>query len=271
MNVIKGILTSTVAGMALAALCGCMTTTAGGAVGADRQQLMLVSTEQLNKMAAESNSKLKADASQAGTLNEDRAMLERVRTIADRLKAQTVVFRPDAPGWSWEVNVISSDQLNAFCMPGGKIMVYSGLIKRLGLTDAEIGNVLGHEIAHALREHVREQVSQRMMAQGAIGAGAALMGLGEGPTGVANAGYEMLLATRFSRSDEQEADHIGLELAARAGYDPHAGITLWQKMTKASQGGRPPEFLSSHPADASRVAEIERLLPTVMPLYVGAK
>ena len=198
-------------------------------------------------------------------------MLQRVRAIASRLEPQTRVFRPDAPGWNWEVNVITGNELNAFCMPGGKIMVYSGLINQLHLSDDEIAIVLGHEIAHALREHSREQVSQAMAAQTVIGVGAALFGLGQGSAGVANAGYEALIATRFSRTDESEADRIGLELTARAGYDPRAGVTLWQKMVTASQGGRPPEFLSSHPAQASRVQQIQALLPTVMPLYDAAR
>jgi len=258
-------------GLALAALSGCETTTAGGAVGANRSQLMLVSSEQLNQMAAQSYAKLQADASRKGTLNQDRAMLARVRAIASRLEPQTAVFRRDAPGWKWEVNVISGNELNAFCMPGGKIMVYSGLINQLRLTDEELAIVLGHEISHALREHSREQVSQAIAAQTAIGIGSALLGLGEGSASVANAAYEALIATRFSRTDENEADRIGLELTARAGYDPRAGITLWQKMIAASQGGRPPEFLSSHPAEASRVQQIQSLLPAVMPLYEAAR
>lgn len=135
------------------------------------------------------------------------------------------------------------------------------------LSDAEIAIVMGHEVAHALREHAREQMSQALVAQTTIGAGASLMGLSQGSVDLASAGYQALIATRFSRNDEAEADHIGLELAARAGYDPRAGVTLWKKMMAANQNGRPPEFLSSHPAAASRVAQIEALLPTVMPLY----
>jgi len=252
-------------------LTGCETTTSGGAVGANRSQLMLVSSEQLDQMAARSYAKLQSDAAGKGALNQDRAMLQRIRRIASRLEPQTRVFRADAPGWRWEVNVITSDQLNAFCMPGGKIMVYSGLVNQLRLTDDEIAIVLGHEISHALREHSREQVSQAMAAQAAIGIGAALFGFGDGSASLANAGYDALIATRFSRGDETEADRIGLELTARAGYDPRAGITLWQKMINASRGGRPPEFLSSHPAEASRVQQIQALLPTVMPLYYAAR
>ena len=264
------ILAAILLGSWLGTLGGCATTTEGGAVGADRSQLLLVSSEQLDEMAAQSYAKLKADAARQGALNRDPAMLQRVRTVASRIEPQTAVFRPDAPGWNWEVNVLNSDQLNAFCMPGGKIMFYSGLINQLRLTDDEIAIVMGHEIAHALREHSREHMSQAIAAQTAIGVGAALLGLGEGSAGFANAGYEALIATQFSRSDESEADRIGLELAARAGYDPRAGVTLWQKMIAANKGGRPPEFLSSHPADATRVQEIESLLPTVMPLYQAA-
>ena len=255
----------------LLALGGCETTTSGGAVGADRKQLMLVSSQELDQLAAQGYAKLIAEASAQGVLNKDRAMLQRVRTISERIKPQTRAFRADAPGWKWEVNIIEKNELNAFCMPGGKIMVYSGLVNQLRLTDDEIAIVLGHEIAHALREHSREQVSQAMAAQTAIGIGAALFGLGETTASLANAGYETLIATRFSRNDESEADRIGLELTARAGYDPRAGVTLWQKMINASQGASPPEFLSSHPAETIRVQQIQLLVPTVMPFYEAAR
>lgn len=256
---------------ALVTLNGCVSTTSGGAVRAERSQLMLVSSQQLEKMAAESYVKLKAGATKKGALNQDRAMLQRVSAIASRIEPHTSVFRPDAPGWKWEVNVISSDELNAFCMPGGKIMFYSGLINKLHLTDDEIAIVMGHEIAHALREHSREQVSQAIAAQTAIGFGAALLGLGQGSADLANTGYKALIATKFSRTDENEADVIGLELSARAGYDPRAGVSLWQKMMNANGGGSSSDFLSSHPADTSRIQQIESLLPTVMPLYEAAR
>jgi predicted Zn-dependent protease len=257
--------------VALGTTAGCESTTSGGAVGAERKQLLLVSSAELDQMAAKAYTQLQADSMKKGTLNTDAALTNRVRAIASRITPQTRAFRADAPGWKWEVNTITSDELNAFCMPGGKIMFYSGLIKRLSLSDAEIAVVMGHEIAHALREHSREQVSQAMAAQATIGIGAALLGLGDTAASLANTGYEALIATTFSRTDESEADRIGLELSARAGYDPRAGVTLWQKMLKASQGGsRPPEFLSTHPAEASRIQQIESLLPTVMPLYQAA-
>ncbi len=256
----------------LAMLGGCTTTTEGGAVGANRSQLMLISSEQLNRMAADSYAKLKADSAANGALNTDHAMLRRIRAIAARIEPQTGVFRRDAPDWQWEVNVISSNTLNAFCMPGGKIMFYSGLITQLHLTDDEIAIVMGHEISHALREHSREQVSQAIAARTMIDFGANLLGLDQNASDVAAVGYENFIATKFSRTDESEADRMGLELAARAGYDPRAGVTLWRKMMHASQGaGKPPEILSTHPADEKRIQEIESLLPTVMPLYEAAR
>ena len=255
----------------LTTLGGCSSTTSGGAVGGDRKQLLLVSSQQLNQMAAQSYAKLKADAAAQGTLNQDHALLQRVTAIAGRIEPQTRTFRADAPAWQWEVNLISSNQINAFCMPGGKIMVYTGLARQLNLSDDELAVVIGHEISHALREHSREQVSQAIAAQTAIGVASALLGLGQGSADVAGAGYQALIATRFSRTDEDEADRIGLELMARAGYDPRAGVTLWQKMINASHGSQPPAFLSSHPTNDSRVQTIQSLLPVVMPLYETAR
>lgn len=256
---------------AVVAAGGCSTTTAGGAVGAERSQLLLVSSAQLEQMAAQSYQRLRSEAERKGVLNKDAALLQRIRAIAARIQPQTAVFRPDAPGWKWEVNLIGSDELNAFCMPGGKIVFYSGLVKGLSLGDDEIAVVMGHEVAHALREHSREQVSQALAAQTAIDIGASIFGLGQGAAELASIGYEALVATRFSRTDEKEADRIGLELAARAGYDPRTGVTLWQKMMAKSGGASPPEFLSSHPADAKRIEEVRSLLPVVMPLYEAAR
>ena len=257
--------------LAALTLGGCQTTTSGGAVGTDRKQLLLVSSQQLEQMAAQSYSKLTSEAATKGTLNTDAAMLRRLRAIAQRIEPQTKIFRPDAPDWKWEVNMINSSELNAFCMPGGKIIFYSGLIRQLNLTDEEIAVVMGHEISHALREHSREQVSQALAAQSAIGLGAALFGFGQGSADMAGVLYQSLVATRFSRTDENEADRMGLELSARAGYDPRAGVTLWQKMIKANSGGSPPIFLSTHPTEASRVQQIEELLPTVLPLYKASR
>ncbi len=185
--------------LSLIGLSGCETTTSGGAVGAERRQLLLVSSQELDQ-AAQSYNKLKADASAKGTLNTDSAMLQRGRETAARLEPQTKVFRADAPGWKWEVNVITSNELNAYCMPGGKIMFYSGLIRQLGLGDDEIAVVMGHEISHTLPEHSREQVSQAMAARTAIGVSSALLGLGQGSADLASIAYQSLIATRFSRT-----------------------------------------------------------------------
>ena len=223
-------------------LSSCETTTAGGSVGVNRQQLMLVSSEQLDQLAAQSYTTLKSDATAKGALNTNKALTRRVRAIAGRIEPQTRTFRADAPNWPWQVNVITDDQLNAFCLPGGRIMFYSGLIQQLDLTDDEIAIVMGHEVAHALREHSREQVSQALAAQAGIGAGTTVLGLDPAAANIAAAGYQALIATRFSRRDEDEADRIGLELMARAGYDPRAGVTLWQKMIKAGKGNSPPSF-----------------------------
>jgi predicted Zn-dependent protease len=265
------------AGIAIAALAavlqlaGCASTTEGGAVGANRSQLLLVSSAELERMAARSYNKLTSEAAQKGVLNNDAEMTQRVRAIAGRLVPQTAVFRKDAAKWRWQVNVVDSNELNAFCMPGGKIVFYSGIIERLKLTDDEIAVIMGHEVAHALREHSREQASQAIAAQSAISIGAALLGLPSGSADLGNMAYEGLVATAFSRSAESEADIIGLELSARAGYDPRAGVTLWKKMLAASKGGRGPEFLSTHPAEENRIHRIEELLPRVMPLYEAAR
>jgi predicted Zn-dependent protease len=154
-------------------------------------------------------------------------------------------------------------------MPGGKIAFYSGILKTLQLTDDEVAMVMGHEIAHALREHARE----RMGKNAATGIGASLLtqilGLGQIGQTVTNYGAQ-LLTLEFSRSDESEADLVGMELAARAGFDPRAGVTLWQKMGAANKGA-PPQWLSTHPAGSTRIADIEANLPRVMPLYERAR
>jgi predicted Zn-dependent protease len=259
-------------GLSMALLDGCTTTTAGGAVGNNRPQLMLISSDRINQMSADSYAKLKSEAQSKGDLNRDPELLGRIRSVAARIEPETAVFRTDAPAWNWEVNVISSKELNAFCMPGGKIIFYSGLVTTLNLSDDEIAIVMGHEISHALREHTREQVSQAIAAQAAIDLGTALLGLGVGSADVAALGYTGFVATKFSRTDESEADRMGLELAARAGYDPRAGVSLWKKMMQAgNSGGRPPEFLSTHPAEEDRIQQIESSLPTVMPLYQAAQ
>jgi predicted Zn-dependent protease len=255
----------------LLAGCQSVNTTSGGAVGVERKQYMfsMLSTDEVNQMYAQSYQKTVGEATSKGVLDKTSSEARRVQAIADRLIAQAPVFRPDSAQWKWEVNLIKSDELNANCGPGGKIIFYTGLIDSLKLTDDEIAAVMGHEIAHALREHGREAMSKAYGIEMAKQGAGALFGLGQDSLALADtvANYGMTLPN--SRSNENEADLIGLELAARAGYNPNAAITLWNKMSKASEGS-PPEFMSTHPASASRIASLQAAIPKVMPLYEKA-
>lgn len=239
--------------VAAAVLAGCqaVNTTSGGAVGVDRKQYMfsMLSTEQVNQMYAQSYQETLSAASSKGVLEKNSAITKRVNGIAQRLIAKVGVFRPDATQWDWQVNVIDSPELNANCGPGGKIIFYTGLIEKLKLTDDEIAAVMGHEIAHALREHGREAMSKAYGVQMATQLGSA-MGVGTGGLQLANMGVEYLMTLPNSRGNENEADLIGLELAARAGYNPNAAITLWAKMASAG-GSAPPEFMSTHPSSTT--------------------
>ena len=250
-----------------AAGCETVQTTNAGAVGVDRKQQMAVSTESINQGAAEAYEAELKVAREKGVLNTDKAQLARVTTIAKRIVSATPVFRPDAAAWNWQFNVQKTKELNAYCMPGGRIMVYSGLIEKLDVSDAELATVIGHEIAHALREHTRERVSRAYAQQLVLSGAAAVTGVGEGVASIANMVGEVTFQLPFSRDQESEADTIGLELMARAGYDPRAAITLWNKMSSAAGGGGTPKFLSTHPEPKERIKEIEKKLPRVLPLY----
>jgi predicted Zn-dependent protease len=269
----KAISSVALTAIALVTLQGCETvqTTQAGAVGITRKQSMGVSREQVDQQSATAYSQLRQEAGQKRTLNTDPALLARVQGIANRLIPQVAVYRPDAVGWKWEVNVFQSDEVNAFCMAGGKIAVYTGLIQQLKITDDELAAVMGHEIAHALREHVREQQSrQKVLGVVGIGAviGGTLLGVNIDPN-LAHNGLQVAFGLPNSREAEVEADDIGLELAARAGYNPKAAITLWQKMG-ALGGGRPPAFLSTHPSPESRAVDLARMGQVVQPLYEAA-
>jgi predicted Zn-dependent protease len=196
--------------------------------------------------------------------------LKRLQAISQRLIPPAIAWNERAKGWRWEVNLIGSQQINAFCMPGGKIAVFTGIIDKLQLTDDELAMVTGHEMAHALREHARERMGKSAVTQGAARIGGAVIagifGIDPSITDMVARGGANLLTLKFGRDDESEADLIGMEIGARAGYDPRAAITLWKKMEQAAKGA-PPQWLSTHPSSASRIAELERNLPRVIPLY----
>lgn len=257
---------------AILALVSCETvqTTQGGAVGIDRQQRMAVSSQEIDQAARQQYAQVVAEESKKGELNRDPAQVSRVRAIANRLIAQTAAFRTDARQWQWEVNVFTSPEVNAWCMPGGKIGVYTGLIEKLKTTDDELAAVMGHEIAHALREHARERASEQIVAGSLISIGSAILGVGELGQQGAQYAYMGLIGLPNSRAHEIEADRIGVELAARAGFDPRAAVTLWQKMGQVG-GGEPIKFLSTHPSREDRMSDLNVYSQRVMPLYEQAR
>jgi predicted Zn-dependent protease len=259
--------------LALAALgAGCETTptTQPGAVGVERRQAMLISSEEINRAADQAYRETLGAAEKKGLLNRDAAALARVRGIAQRLIATSAAFRPDAPGWRWETNVVASKEVNAWCMPGGKIAVYTGLIERLKPTDDELAAVMGHEIAHALREHGRERASQAMAQQVILDVVTVIAGIPEQTRKLTDTVLDVTFNLPNSRTHETEADRVGVELAARAGYDPRAAISLWRKMG-ALGAGEPPQFLSTHPSHATRIEDLETYAARVMPLYEAAR
>jgi predicted Zn-dependent protease len=228
----------------------------------------LVPAESLERQASQQYLQLtQKAAAQKALAPENYPQLQRLRAIAARIIPHAVRFNPRAKDWKWEVNLIGSSQINAFCMPGGKIAFYTGILTQLKLTDDEVAMVMGHEIAHALREHAREQAGKNTLTRlGAVGLSIATGGKYDG---LVSTGAN-LLSLSYSRSDEVDADLVGLDIAARAGYDPRAGISLWKKMSAANKGA-PPQWMSTHPSGPSRIKEIEKNLPDVMPLYQRAE
>ena len=229
----------------------------------------LVPASMLENNAEKQYLELTRQAFQKGVLlNQGDATVRRLQRIQQDLLPHSYKFNDRAKDWKWEVNVIDAKTINAFCMPGGKIAFFTGIIKQLNLSDDEVAMVMGHEIAHALREHARERMAKSTI----VNYGSQIIGgLLFGQTGQylgQQAGG--LLSLKFSRDDETEADLVGMELAARAGYDPRSGVTLWEKMSQASKGA-PPAWFSTHPSSASRIKKIEASLPDVLPLYEAAK
>lgn len=248
--------------------CQTVQTTHSGAVGVERTQRMAISSERIDGEARQQYQQIIQAEQRKNRLNANPGQLARVRRITERIIPQTAVFRPEAPRWEWEVNVITSNDVNAWCMPGGKIAVYTGLIDKLNITDDELAAVLGHEIAHALREHARERASEQAGTQilanviDIIGAAKGIQGAGR----IASTGLQLGIGLPHSREQETEADRIGIELAARAGYDPQAAVVLWQKMAQVG-GGQPLAFMSTHPAPGDRQNDLRAYAQRVQPLY----
>lgn len=260
-------------------IAACASTTEEGAIGANRKQFLALTTaEEVNQASLQAFEEVKTDAAKKKTLDTNPQQVARVKAIATKLIPFTAVFRKDAPAWAWETHVITSDDVNAYCMPGGKIVFYTGIIEKLKMTDGEIAAVMGHEIAHALREHGRERMSEAKWQQGLTGLGVGALAasgkvseqtaqlIGQGVT----MGTAVFLTLPHSRQHESEADDIGVELMARAGYNPQEAVNLWKKMSALSGGKKPSPILSTHPADDKRIADITALLPKVTPLYLQA-
>lgn len=235
-------------------------------VGKQSWATRLVPAEDVEQAAQQQYAQMGQEARQKGALLPDNhPQVVRLRAIAQRLIPFSYEWNKRASQWKWEVNVLNSKELNAFCMPGGKIAFYTGILDQLKLTDDEVAMVMGHEIAHALREHARERMGKTSATKLGANLISGLLGLGSTGDALLNMGRQ-LLTLKFSRENESEADLVGMELAARAGYDPRAGVSLWQKMGAASKGA-PPQWLSTHPSGNTRIQEIEANLPKVQPLF----
>ena len=248
---------------AMTALAGCEQNPVTG-----RTQLMIVSEEQAQAASVQAYAKTVADAQGKRRLDSNPARTARVRAITNQLVGQAKVLAPATAGWAWEVHVIDDPNVNAWCMPGGKMAVYTGLIDQLAPTDDELAQVMGHEISHALLQHGRERMSRAVATNvalqvGSVAAGVDLTGL----ESVAMVALEL----PNSRGAELEADKLGIELAAKSGFHPESAVTLWQKMAKASGGARAPQWLSTHPSDEARIAQLRALVPQMMPYYEASR
>ncbi len=247
----------------------------GVQVGEMSRLRKLVPAEQIEQQAAQQYLGLKQQASAQNALaNRNDPQLQRLQGIARKLVPFAGRWNPRAPQWQWEVSLLESKQVNAFCMPGGKIAFYRGILDKLKMTDDEVAIVMGHEIAHALREHGRERMAKTgiaNMASRLAGAGlSAWLGIDPRITNSVTDAGAKLAVLKFSREDETEADVVGLDIAARAGFDPRAGVMVWQKMGFVNKGA-PPEWMSTHPAGTNRIEEIRKHFPEVLPLYAAVK
>lgn len=244
----------------------CASSTQAGLTGVNRAQLQIISSEEMNASAKQNYLGIINTAQKKGAIDKSSRTAKRVNTIFNRLVPHTTNFRPDANQFEWEINVIKSNELNAFAMPGGKMVVYSGIVERLTLSDDEIAAIVGHEMAHVLREHSREKVSQQLLKSSGISIVSAALGLGSGGDSLLQQAGDVAFSLPFSRTMESEADTIGLELMAFAGYDPNAAVTLWQKMAKASNNSGS-SLLSTHPSGPERIANLQSQVPKVIHLY----
>lgn len=239
-------------------------------VGPPSRMRGLVPADEIEAASQQEYAKLLAEARQQGALAPPgNPQLQRLRRIAERLIPHAPRWNDRARNWRWEVNLIGSSQINAFCMPGGKIAFFTGLLDKLQLTDDEAAMVMGHEMAHALREHARARIAKTQGTGTLLSLGAQMLGLGQLGDMAADIGTQ-LLTLRFSREDEIEADLVGLELGARAGYNPDAAVSLWEKMERMAGGGGGPAFLSTHPPGPDRLQRLRDNVPKVRGLYLQA-
>ena len=240
-------------------------------VGQSSNMRKLIPVETLEASARQQYRQTLSDANGKGALApDDYPQLQRLRAIANRLIPSTAQWNPDSRKWKWEVNLIGSNQINAWCMPGGKIAFYTGILDQLKLTDDEVAMIMGHEMAHALREHARERMAKSKATGLGLSVASQLLGLGQLGDVAANMGTQ-LLTLKYGRDDETEADLVGLEIAARGGFKPEASVQLWKKMLSATGGGKgQPSFLSTHPSGNNRIQELEANLPKVAHLYAQA-
>jgi len=235
-----------------------------------RQQLMLVSPEQAIAASKSAYVQTLAPLKRSGKLDPDPQVSSRIRAISGRIIAQAVRLYPATSEWLWDIRVIDEpDTINAWCMAGGKMAIYTGLLNTIVPTDDELAQVIGHEISHAIAHHTAEKMSVALASQ--IGLSTVAIVAGDSARSnatLAGAALAAGLAIQLpnSRRAETEADRIGIELAARAGYDPRAAVTLWQKMAEAGGAGTP-QFLSPHPNPINRTATLQSLIPEMMPYY----
>ena len=243
----------------------------GVEVGKESAFAKLVPAAEVENSAMQQYQQMLQQAASKNALGTDgHPQVVRLRAIANKIIPHSYDWNPRARQWKWEINLIGSNQINAFCMPGGKIAFFTGILNQLSLTDDEVAMVMGHEIAHALREHARERMGKSAATQGLSRLGGAvvsgLFGIDPRLTDMVAREGANLLTLKFSREDETEADLVGMELGARAGFDPRAGVTLWQKMSAANKNA-PPQWLSTHPSGTTRIQEMEANMPKVLPLY----